>query len=217
MSTTTRTLPVMTYRQAGFITSLAATRAWFRDYPELADIVAAAANGGPHDFTVRDASAAIDAMLDCDYAGAPRSRAAAVVVTPGYHLDGDTVYAIVNGRQSGNMYAKRLVVTGGHARWDYQRGALARVASMPRLSIEDAARLGHLTGVCVCCGSPLTDPESVARGIGPVCGKNLAKALAKVAATPVSAPAPVADDCDHDNEAEDALADEEAAFALFAL
>lgn len=32
-----------------------------------------------------------------------------------------------------------------------------------------AVTVGHLTGSCCCCGRTLTDPESVARGIGPIC------------------------------------------------
>lgn len=32
-------------------------------------------------------------------------------------------------------------------------------------------RLGALAGRCCCCGMELTDPESVAMGIGPVCAK----------------------------------------------
>ena len=31
---------------------------------------------------------------------------------------------------------------------------------------------GKLTGCCACCGRELTNPESVARGIGPVCAEN---------------------------------------------
>ncbi len=36
-----------------------------------------------------------------------------------------------------------------------------------------AARLGDETGVCAICGKELTDPESVERGIGPVCAGKL--------------------------------------------
>jgi hypothetical protein len=42
-----------------------------------------------------------------------------------------------------------------------------------RTACEDpegaAGKYGRLSGVCALCGRPLTDPESVALGIGPVC------------------------------------------------
>lgn len=44
--------------------------------------------------------------------------------------------------------------------------ALVAIAADP---LAAAVRYGKLTGRCACCGRELTDPESVARGIGPVC------------------------------------------------
>lgn len=44
--------------------------------------------------------------------------------------------------------------------------AVAAIAADPR---EAAAAYGKLTGTCGSCGRPLEDPDSVARGIGPVC------------------------------------------------
>lgn len=35
--------------------------------------------------------------------------------------------------------------------------------------VEAARRYGKDTGTCACCGRPLTDPQSIANGIGPVC------------------------------------------------
>jgi hypothetical protein len=37
---------------------------------------------------------------------------------------------------------------------------------------EVAAQMGRTVGYCVICGRFLTDAESVAKGIGPVCEKN---------------------------------------------
>lgn len=45
---------------------------------------------------------------------------------------------------------------------------VARVAADPKAAAEAH---GHEYGQCSCCGRELTDPESVARGIGPVCQK----------------------------------------------
>lgn len=35
--------------------------------------------------------------------------------------------------------------------------------------IKSAVAYGQLTGNCACCGRELTDPESIERGIGPIC------------------------------------------------
>lgn len=34
-----------------------------------------------------------------------------------------------------------------------------------------AVRFGRVTGSCSCCGRTLTDPDSIARGIGPICAE----------------------------------------------
>jgi hypothetical protein len=89
-----------------------------------------------------------------------------------YEVDGVVfkVIAAVNG--SGNLYAKRLI-TGGFgedASWVYDgRGSFALLTPETRLNAERAAALGSLYGCCCRCGKALTDEESIARGIGPVC------------------------------------------------
>jgi hypothetical protein len=45
---------------------------------------------------------------------------------------------------------------------------------------ESLSRLGRQSGVCEACGRELTDPQSIAAGIGPVCGGKV-KALASIA------------------------------------
>jgi hypothetical protein len=47
--------------------------------------------------------------------------------------------------------------------------ALQALASDPTAT---AVAYGRETGVCSCCGRTLTDPESIARGIGPICADN---------------------------------------------
>jgi hypothetical protein len=42
-----------------------------------------------------------------------------------------------------------------------------------RLTKDQAAEFGHTHGSCLICMKELTDPESVARGIGPVCATRL--------------------------------------------
>ena len=45
---------------------------------------------------------------------------------------------------------------------------VARVGADP---LAEAIAHGKATGVCSCCGRELTDPESISRGIGPICAK----------------------------------------------
>jgi hypothetical protein len=38
-----------------------------------------------------------------------------------------------------------------------------------KLTLAEAARIGHQTGTCCICGRELTNPESISMGIGPIC------------------------------------------------
>lgn len=51
---------------------------------------------------------------------------------------------------------------------------IARTVSGVR-SLRDLQMIGRLTGRCCACGLPLSDPNSVADGIGPVCKKRWAE------------------------------------------
>ena len=67
--------------------------------------------------------------------------------------------------ESGYLYAKRF----NGSKFVYDKGGIATLTESHRLSVEDAAAFGFEFGVCAWCGKALSDPESVARGIGPVC------------------------------------------------
>lgn len=69
---------------------------------------------------------------------------------------------------SGNQYAKELNV--GTGKFEYVAGLISKVrAEGTNLSLERARELGQLYGICVRCGATLTDEDSIAAGIGPVC------------------------------------------------
>jgi hypothetical protein len=86
---------------------------------------------------------------------------------------------------SGNLVARQLIIPDpgktsadgdpegmGEARpyWDYL--GLARnylPADAKLMTLEEAEAFGKLYGVCCDCGTVLTNPESIERGIGPVC------------------------------------------------
>ena len=54
---------------------------------------------------------------------------------------------------------------------DEQRDEIVRLCANP---VESAIAYGKQTGICACCGRELTDPESIERGIGPICAEKWA-------------------------------------------
>lgn len=124
-------------------------------------------------------------------ARAPRpapAPAAPAITEPGMYItDGPLpeIYRVKRSRQSGNLYAQRLLVTlpqpGDEdqeptSEWIYEGAApLKATARRPlqQLTREQAAQYGQDTGICCCCGALLTDPTSVANGIGPICAGRL--------------------------------------------
>jgi Family of unknown function (DUF6011) len=80
------------------------------------------------------------------------------------------------GKWSGFTFVRKLIGTGYAA--DYRkvnvRGAEAEAAL--RAIWKDPERFmiqfGKLSGKCGKCGAPLSDPESLELGIGPICAKN---------------------------------------------
>ena len=59
---------------------------------------------------------------------------------------------------------EKLVVRTARAPW-----MLRKLLPSERLTREEAAELGKLWGVCTSCAALLTRPDSIARGMGPVC------------------------------------------------
>jgi hypothetical protein len=130
--------------------------------------------------------AGISAMLD-QYSAAVKAqratarRTAAPTTEPGYYVDANhDVYVVVPNKAGTRTYAKKLVFTTDvdgdrRAHWDYVPGAIYGLEGLKVLTVEEAARLGHLHGFCVICAKALTDPKSVEQGIGPVCIKRLAR------------------------------------------
>jgi hypothetical protein len=119
--------------------------------------------------TRKEASAAIeDYKCRIGYLKAKRA-VVAPHTEPGFYVHDDDVYVVIQNKAKTNVYAKRMNLAYG--RWEYAPGAAARLTE--RLTVEQAAALGHLHGRCVLCGAELSDPESVQRGIGPVCAKRL--------------------------------------------
>jgi len=72
---------------------------------------------------------------------------------------------------SGRLYAKKLVVhpEDKTATFVYEPGAIYRISASDKMTLEDAKAFGALYGCCVRCGRTLTDEQSIAAGIGPIC------------------------------------------------
>lgn len=107
-----------------------------------------------------------------------RSRAESVHVGEGIFKMGGTIYKVqraVHG--SGHLYAKKLIPSEdpdykrGH--FVFEPGAITRLRPEHALSVTEAAAYGRLYGFCVVCGRTLTDEQSIAAGIGPVCAGRL--------------------------------------------
>lgn len=98
-------------------------------------------------------------------------------VPEGYYAKDGDVYK-VRTSQKGNLYATVLTsvetATGAvKGKWEYAAGTIGSLTADDAITVEQAAEYGHLHGFCAICGQTLTDPESVERGIGPVCAKNI--------------------------------------------
>lgn len=120
----------------------------------------------------KNASAAIDRLIALrdHYRGLAREQASAAApakaeVPEGMHYVQGTVWKVQRS-QHGRLYAKELV----DGTFEY-RGArpLASLSDATMMTLEDAQEFGKLYGVCCRCGATLTDEDSIAAGIGPIC------------------------------------------------
>jgi hypothetical protein len=117
-------------------------------------------------FTKQAASIYIEILLGCERKPAVHDDGAAL--GEGFYLLGDDVFK-VQASKAGNLYAKQFAYQGGRASYEYAPGALKKLTGAVRLTVEVAAEMGVKFGSCVVCARLLTDPESVAAGIGPIC------------------------------------------------
>lgn len=145
--------------------------------------------------TVKTASARIDRMktisipnLKARLAEAKKTRsvatdakpaAAKAEVTEGMYKMGEQIYKVqraVHG--SGNLYAKVLTrpedaFDSTDWKFEYAPGAVRRLRPEHKLTLEEAKAFGALYGTCCCCGRTLTNEDSIAEGIGPICAGKL--------------------------------------------
>lgn len=116
----------------------------------------------------KGASATIDKMFSLPKAV---SQAAGQVKAVVYVNPDGSVYRVYLGQKSGKMLAARAIRHEyGTAEFAYAGQADRFVTATSRkMTIEEAAAWGKATGTCIVCARRLDVPESVDRGIGPVC------------------------------------------------
>lgn len=105
---------------------------------------------------------------------APRQEPAPIGV---YKKDND-YYRVANMRNSDRRVAYRW----NGRKWDYARGYVFQLTANELLSVDEVRAFGLRTGMCAICGRTLTDPESVQKGIGPICEGKYGRFLASVSA-----------------------------------
>ena len=123
-------------------------------------------NGDLANLSSREASEMITNLL-----AAPRKAGQERPFEQGmYRTANGDIFRVQKSRESGNLYAKRLVIDiGGVASFEFESGAMRFLKASDKMSLEDAKAFGVETGICCVCGAFLTDERSVAEGIGPVC------------------------------------------------
>jgi hypothetical protein len=79
-------------------------------------------------------------------------------------------------KSNGDVYLGKIIPTDTGARFLKSRDCSAETEAQVIASAQDpeaaAVAYGKEYGRCSCCGRTLTDPESIARGIGPICAEH---------------------------------------------
>lgn len=106
----------------------------------------------------------------------PRKQEVADPFKPeaGMYRVGDDLFRIKISRSSGQWYAEVAVkpIPGSgrkSLKWDYV-GKRVKLSTAEKLSDAEA---GKFSGYCVRCNAELTVPESIERGMGPVCANKV--------------------------------------------
>lgn len=176
-TTTTTTGNTATQKQIQFIQRLQAERDLTSTHFESCLTLMRMA-WGKGQFDKRAASVLIEELLTAPYKAkddtAPEAYQPAELEDGFYGFNG-LIVKVQHGKESGRQYA--LVMEPGErgerGSWVYGPGVVRDLTPAHRLTTEDAAAFGHVYGICGICGATLTDPESIERGIGPVCAGKL--------------------------------------------
>jgi len=92
----------------------------------------------------------------------------------GVHLLEGTIYKVqVAVHGSGYKYVKMFNEETKKFSKSERPGILGCLSEDTLMSYNDAARFGKLYGLCIVCGRTLTDENSIAAGIGPICAEKV--------------------------------------------
>lgn len=89
----------------------------------------------------------------------------------GSYRKDDVIYRVRRSKTTGNLYATWL--NPNTQQFEYEHGLIKTLTNADRMTLDEAKAYGVQFGICCVCAAPLTDPKSVAAGIGPVCGKRV--------------------------------------------
>lgn len=160
----TLTITPATQKQFDFIKNLIAER--FLDEADQNVVQAARELAVEGTFSSEQASGLITFLL-----GLPRKADPSDEPEAGIYKVGEKIYRVYLGQNSGRMLAKRIRIIDGEVDYMYAGAARLVVRNAVRLSLEEVGTLGVTTGQCMLCGRRLDDPESVDRGVGPICAQ----------------------------------------------
>lgn len=100
-------------------------------------------------------------------------------LTPGvYRGTNGELYRVYPARADRTRLLAKVIVVGEswegddashRVAFEYAGAANRFVRPEGRLTLEEAKAFGAETGWCIMCGTELTDPDSIAAGIGPIC------------------------------------------------
>jgi hypothetical protein len=168
--------PAATEPQVAFCQDLFRTR---EPLPDWADVEPQKGQERINDFTKKQAHEFIDRMKPQPWRKKVQNKIDDV--TEGmYKLpDGDIYKVQVAVHGSGQLYAKKLEIETftdvdgeekKEGKFVYQPNGMRRLRPEYKMSLEEAKKYGSLYGICCVCGRTLTNEESIADGIGPICG-----------------------------------------------
>lgn len=170
MQSYTTTVQYATPKQFDFLKKLLAEKAI--DSQLAADVATAREQAMTGRLTRSAASKLIDRLIAAPKGSQPEPDVEAGV----FIVDGDYYIRVYFGQQSGRMLAKRIdfekdgdTVAVSYSYLGTARSIFQKCDSWTRLTLDEVGLLGIASGQCLVCGRRLDDPESVDRGIGPVC------------------------------------------------
>ena len=75
-------------------------------------------------------------------------------------------------REKTKVYSQRWTLRNGGFSFVYEPQAITTLTSADALPLDEARKVSRQAGQCVACARLLSDPKSLADGIGPTCAKN---------------------------------------------